>query len=79
MIGKIFKTGDGLVVTLPKAALQQLGLVEGSEVAITVDPVGQRLIIQRAHRPLDTIEPAFAAHLEAFITTYRPALEALAR
>ena len=79
MMRKIFKTGNSLVITLPKESLQSLGLHEGSEVEIAVDEGRGCIIIEPAAPPLANITPVFAQQLDEFIEQYRPALEALAK
>ncbi|MDT8405518.1 AbrB/MazE/SpoVT family DNA-binding domain-containing protein [Sulfuriflexus sp.] len=78
MARRIFKSGNSLVVSLPRASLELLGLQEGSEVSVTVDQDGGRIIVQPAQVSLPGIESTFARQLEEFIEQYRPALEALA-
>lgn len=78
MVRKIFKSGNSLVVSLPKESLQRLGLDEGSEVNVTVEEEGGRIVIEPRRLPLADIDATFAQQLDDFIETYRPALEALA-
>ena len=77
MIRKVFKTGNSLVVSLPRETLETLGLGEGSEVDIKLD--AGRLILSPVRPPAGDIDAAFARQLDDFIAQYRPALEALAR
>lgn len=79
MVRKIFKTGNSLVVSLPKESIQSLGLQEGSEVNIAVNKEDGTVIIQPIKPPLAEIDEAFAEQLNVFIEQYRPALEALAK
>ncbi|GJM43071.1 MAG: hypothetical protein DHS20C20_33530 [Ardenticatenaceae bacterium] len=79
MVRKIFKTGNSLVISLPKDSMAQLGLQEGSEVSVTVDAEEGRLIIEPSQTAIVDIDPAFAKQLDEFIEQYRPALEALAK
>jgi putative addiction module antidote len=79
MIRKVFKTGNSLVISLPKESLLLLGLQEGSEVNVAVDQDEGRIIIEQASTPLVDIDAAFAQQLNDFIEQYRPALEALAK
>lgn len=78
MVRKIFKSGNSLVISLPKESLQRLGLDEGSEVNVTVDEEGGRIVIEPRRLSLVDIDATFARQLDDFIATYRPALEALA-
>jgi putative addiction module antidote len=79
MMRKIYKTGNSLVITLPKESLDQLDLQEGSEVTVILDESGNRLIIEPVHPIVPGVDADFAAQLDAFIDQYRPALEALAQ
>ena len=79
MIRKIFKTGNSLVISLPKESIKQLGLQEGSEVSVVLESEEGRLIIEPAKQQLVEIDPDFAQQLNEFIEQYRPALEALAK
>jgi antitoxin MazE len=76
---RIFKTGNSLVISLPRETLISLGLQEGSKVWVTVDEERGRIIIEPLRASLADIDPAFARQLDDFIDRYRPALEALAR
>ncbi len=79
MVRKIFKTGNSLVISLPKESIELLGLHEGSEVSVAIDQDEMRIIIEPAGPPLADIQPEFAQQLNEFIELYRPALEALAK
>lgn len=79
MVRKIFRTGNSLVISLPKESIQVLGLNEGSEVSVVVDQDEGRIIIEPAKPRLTDIDPSFAQQLQDFIEQYRPALEALAK
>ncbi|MCB9004637.1 MAG: AbrB/MazE/SpoVT family DNA-binding domain-containing protein [Ardenticatenaceae bacterium] len=79
MVRKIFKTGNSLVISLPKESIGLLGLHEGSEVSVAVDQQEGRIIIEPAQVTLTDIDPAFTQQVNDFIEQYRPALEALAK
>lgn len=79
MVRKIFKTGNSLVISLPKESIQLLGLHEGSEVSVAVDQEEGRIVIEPAASSLADIDETFAQQLDDFIEQYRPALEALAK
>jgi len=79
MVRRIYKTGNSLVITLPRESIHMLGLQEGSEVYIAVDQDQRRIIIEAAEPQLAGIDPTFAQQLNDFIEEYRPALEALTR
>ncbi len=76
---KIFKTGNSLVVSLPKDALDFLGLTEGEEVSLELDRGQRRIIVRPARATLTDVDEAFARQVADFIEEYRPALEALAK
>ncbi|MFQ5399397.1 MAG: AbrB/MazE/SpoVT family DNA-binding domain-containing protein [Anaerolineae bacterium] len=79
MVRKIFKSGNSLVISLPKESLQSVGLQEGSEVTIAVNEADGTVIIEPVKPKLAAIDEAFAQQLNDFIEKYRPALEALAK
>lgn len=81
MIRKIFKTGNSIVVSLPKDVLDPLRLAEGAEVDVQLDP--ERGLITIAPAPAQAavrgVDEEFARQVSEFIDQYRPALDALAR
>lgn len=79
MIRKVFKTGNSLVVSLPRASIELLGLREGSELNVDVDADEGRIILSPARPTTTDIDPTFSRQLDEFIEQYRPALEALAK
>ena len=79
MVRKIFKTGNSLVISLPKESIKRLGLGEGSEVNIDVLEAEGRIIIEPVSPKLAGIDVIFAQQLNDFIEQYRTALEALAK
>ncbi len=79
MSRKIYRTGNSLVVTLPKDALDQLRMREGSEVEVQVNEEQGVLIISPAEDSLVGVDDAFASQVDHFIEEYRVALEELAR
>jgi antitoxin MazE len=76
---KVFRTGNSIVVSLPKDALDFLGITEGSEVTVEVDREQQRLIIAPAKVDIASVDEEFARQVSEFIERYRPALDELAR
>lgn len=79
MSRKIYRTGNSLVVTLPKDALDQLRMREGTEVEVQVNEEQGVLIISPAEGSLDGVDDTFASQVDHFIEEYRTALEELAR
>lgn len=81
MLRKVFKTGNSGVVSLPKDALDYLGLVEGVEVAVDLDRDKRQIVITPVEKPsaIAGVDETFARQVAEFIEQYRPALEALAK
>jgi putative addiction module antidote len=78
---KIFKMGNSLVVSLPKDAIEEMKISEGTVVNVYYDRVTSKLIVE----PVDTdqavegINEEFAQQVSEFIEQYRPALDELAK
>jgi len=70
-----------LVVSLPKDALDNLGLAEGADVSVDVDEEKRQIVISPAKPPLAAagVDEEFARQINQFIEQYRPVLEALAK
>jgi putative addiction module antidote len=81
MLRKVFKTGNSVVVSLPKQALSTLNISEGSDVNIEVNEKEKKLIITLADQDLKEqgITLEFSKQIDRFIEKYRPALEELAK
>jgi len=81
MIRKIFKTGNSLVVSLPKEVLDVLQLSNGDRVSVELDLGKRKIVISSVMLPLafSGVDEAFAQQVDAFIEQYRPALEELAQ
>jgi putative addiction module antidote len=81
MIRKIFKTGNSMVVSLPKDALESLQIQEGTEVYVELDRSKRQIVITPAESSLAVagIDAEFAKQVSEFIDQYRPALEKLAK
>ena len=79
MLRKIFKTGNSLVVSLPRESIQTIGLHEGSEISLVVDEKQGQIVIEPVSKQLAGVDIQFAQQINAFINEYRPALEALAK
>lgn len=80
MLRKIFKTGNSLVVSLPKEILEPLGISDGADVSVELDRKKAEIVIRPTRSPLAAgIDDQFAQQVSDFIEEYRPALEALAR
>jgi len=81
MSRKIFKSGNSLVVSLPKDVIEYLEIGEGAEVDLRLDREQRRIVIEPAenHEEVPGIDSEFASQVADFIEEYRPALEELAK
>jgi antitoxin component of MazEF toxin-antitoxin module len=81
MFRKIFRTGNSIVISLPRQALEYLGNQEGAEVSVELDHDLLQIVIA----PIDVglaiagVVEEFPHQVKEFIEQYRPALEALAK
>jgi antitoxin component of MazEF toxin-antitoxin module len=78
---KIFKTGNSLAVSLPKVAVEQLGLKEGAVVNVYLDSETRKLTIEPVvpGQTVKDIDDEFAQQVSEFIEENRPALDDLAK
>ena len=79
IVRKIFKTGNSMVVSLPRDTLENLHLEEGSTVSIELDQERQHIVIAPVAADFYGVDKEFAQQVAEFIEQYRPALEALAK
>jgi putative addiction module antidote len=80
MLRKIFRTGNSIVVSIPKDILDELELSEGENVSIELDSQHRQIVISPIEKLLAVeIDETFAKQVDEFIQEYRPALEALAK
>jgi putative addiction module antidote len=81
MLRKIFKTGNSVVVSLPKDIIEYLDIDEGTEVNVELDREKRQIVIKPAEPPLVIagVDREFAHQINEFIEQYRPALEELAK
>ena len=79
MTRKVFRAGNSLVVSLPREAIEVLGLREGSEVDLAVDSEESRVVITPRAFAVPGVDEKFARQVHEFIEEYRTALEHLAR
>ena len=77
----MFRTGNSVVVSLPKDALELLGIGVGANVSVDLDRENRQIVITLVEEPLTKVgvDKAFAQQVADFIEQYRPALEALSR
>jgi antitoxin MazE len=80
MLRKIFRTGNSMVVSIPKDILDELDLSEGEDVSVELDSQQRQILISPIEKPLAVgVDEIFARQVDEFIKEYRPALEALAK
>ncbi len=81
MLRKVFRTGNSIVVALPKEAVELLGLAEGKEVSLEVNRERRQVILSPVEASLAAVgvDLEFARQVSEFIDEYRPALETLAK
>ncbi len=75
---KLFKSGNSVVVSLPRALLQALSLKEGSEVSVSLDREGGAMIVTPSTKAFPGVDAEFVRQVAEFVEQYRRALEALA-
>ena len=78
---KVFKTGNSLVVSLPKDAIEEMQISEGSVINIYYDRVTKKLIVEsiRPDQAVEGVDEEFAKQVSDFIEEYKPALDELAK
>ena len=81
MFRKVFRSGNSLVISLPREVLHYLDIQEGAEVELNIDRDNRQVILKPAEKPLvvSSVDEIFANQLADFIERYRPALEQLSR
>lgn len=81
MIRRLFKTGNSIVLSLPKEVLDDLGIKDGESVNLELDHQQRRVIITPVEKPIAIagVNEGFARQVDAFIQQYRPALDELAK
>lgn len=80
MLRKVFKTGNSLVVSLPKDLLDPLEMRDGTEVSVELDRKNHQILIRPTEKPFAAgLSEEFARQVSEFIEEYKPALDALAQ
>lgn len=81
MLRRLFKTGNSVVLSLPREILDELGLAEGENVSLELDSQQRQVILRPVDKPLAIagVDEEFAHQINDFIEQYRPALEELAK
>ena len=75
----LFKSGNSIVISLPRAFLEFLNLEQGSEVSVFLDKQRGVIVVAAMDRDLPGVDVEFGRQVSEFIEQYRPALEALAK
>jgi hypothetical protein len=80
MVRKTFKTGNSIVISLRREALEYLGIQEGAEVTVKLGREHGHIVISPIEVPITVagVDEEFSRQIKLFIEQYRPALEALA-
>jgi antitoxin component of MazEF toxin-antitoxin module len=78
---RLFKTGNSVVLSLPREILEGLGLTDGEKVSLELDRQHRRVILTPVEKPMVIVgvDEEFARQVNDFIENYRPALEELAK
>jgi putative addiction module antidote len=81
LVRKIFKTGNSVVVSLPKDAVEYLRMEEGSEVNVELNREKNQIEITpvQSSPAIAGIDPEFAHQVSEFIEQYHTALDELAK
>jgi putative addiction module antidote len=81
MLRRLFKTGNSVVLSLPREMLDSLGLTEGESVSLELDRDQKQMVIKPIEKPyaVSGVDEEFAHMVSEFIEQYRPALEELAK
>ena len=81
MIRQLFKTGNSVVLSLPKEVLDDLGVKVGESINLELDSEQRRVILTPVEKPIAIagVNEEFARQVDAFIQQYRHALEELAK
>lgn len=78
---RLFKTGNSVVLSLPKEVLEELGLADGESVSLTLDRESRRLIVTPVTKSFAAagVDEKFVRQVNEFIEQYRTALDELAK
>jgi putative addiction module antidote len=81
MLRKVFRTGNSVVISLPREALEYLDIQEGAEIEVNLDRENRQVILKPVEMPLaiSGVDGKFALQVAEFIEQYRSALEELAK
>jgi antitoxin MazE len=80
MLRRLFKTGNSVVLSLPREMLDSLNLADGDQVSLALELEQRHLVITPVEKPRAAgVDEEFARQVAEFIEEYRPALEELAK
>ncbi|NPV41125.1 MAG: AbrB/MazE/SpoVT family DNA-binding domain-containing protein [Anaerolineae bacterium] len=81
MIKRLFKTGNSVVISLPREVLDSLGVKNGENVNLELDQKRHRLIVSplKKDQAVKSLDEDFARQVNDFIEKYKPALDELAK
>ena len=80
MLRKLFRTGNSIVISIPKDILDELKLSEGESMSVELDGKQRQIVISPIEKPLAVgVDKTFVSQVDEFIKEYRPAIEALAK
>jgi putative addiction module antidote len=81
MLRRLFKTGNSVVLSLPREILDGLGVGDGENVSVELDRDQRRVIISPVEKSMTDagVDEEFARQVNAFIEQYRHALQELAK
>jgi antitoxin component of MazEF toxin-antitoxin module len=81
MIRQLFKTGNSIVLSLPKEILDNLGVKVGESINLELDSEQRWVNLTPVEKPIAItgVNEDFARQVDEFIHQYRPALEELAK
>ncbi len=81
MLRRLFKTGNSVVLSLPREVLDELGLTAGENVSLALDRQQRQVVLRPVEKPIAvaSVDEEFARQINDFIEQYRPALEELAK
>ncbi|MEI8132805.1 MAG: AbrB/MazE/SpoVT family DNA-binding domain-containing protein [Leptolinea sp.] len=78
---RLFKTGNSVVLSIPREMLESLGITDGDTISLTMEPEKHCIVITPVEKPrvAVSVDEDFARHVAEFIEEYRPALDELAK
>ena len=80
MLREVYKSGNSIVISLPKEALELLSISKGSTVVLELNREKRKIILSTIETPLASarVDEKFTRQISEFIDQYRPNTVALA-